>query len=101
MATNGWNHLLGEGLGAKLRTVGAALGIGGIIFKVGRQIVTKKDLEKAKKDLKGDIDKTLNETKKELKGEIDKTRNDIKDDYKNIATKEDIKNLLNELKLPK
>ena len=82
MATNGWNNLLGAGLGA----AGAALGIGGIIFNMGRQIVTKKDLD---------------ETKRELKDEIDKTRKDIKNDYKNIATKEDIENLFNKLKPPK
>ena len=50
---------------------------------MGREIVTKKDLD---------------ETKKELKGEINKIRNDI---YKNIATKEDIEKLFNKLKTAK
>ena len=77
LATNGNLNLLRAGLGAGA----AALGIGGMIFRMGRQIITKKDLD---------------ETKKELKVEIDKIRND----YKNIATKEDIEKLFNKLKPP-
>ena len=72
MATNGWNVYMGA--------AAAAAGIAGMIFKIGREIVTKKDLD---------------ETKKELKDEIDKTREDIKEDYKKLATKEDIDKLVN------
>ena len=77
MATNGWNYL---GLGAGATAMGM---IEAMIFRMGREIVTKKDLD---------------ETKRELKDEIDKTRKDIKNDYKNIATKEDIERLFNKLK---
>ena len=87
-----WNGGLSRlGLGSTtLKIFGVTVTIGTIIFHIGRQVVTKNDLEKVMKDTKKDLKKEIKDTKEDLEKEIKlkataddmrKMKEDMKEDF--------------------